>query len=109
MGTGQVKISQTGCSRQPPALQVRFVRPIWHAFEGVASVVRWFIGQHKVWEGEGWAWEEGEAEPATTPLNCGPSHTPPPSEAHSLNPAMNTEQIHLFNSIIHIYIGVCLA
>lgn len=60
---GQVKIAHTGCSHESPALLEPLARPIWLASEGVARGVSQFIGQNKVWEGDGWVWGEGKSSP----------------------------------------------
>lgn len=78
MGNGQVNFAHTGCSRQTPALHEHFARPIWLAYEGVARGVCQFIGQNKVWEGDGWVWGEGKPSPPLLWEKCGPSHTLPP-------------------------------
>lgn len=74
---GQVNFAHTGCSRQTPALHVHFARPIWLALEGVARGVCQFIGQNKVWEGDGWVWGEGKPSPPLLWKKCGPSHNSP--------------------------------
>lgn len=60
---GQVNFAHTGCSHESPALLETLARPIWLASEGVARGVSQFIGQNKVWEGDGWVWGEGKSSP----------------------------------------------
>lgn len=78
VGNGQVNFAHTGCSHQTPALHVPLARPIWLASEGVARGVSQFIGQNKVWEGDGWVWGEGKSSPPMLWKKCDPSHTIPP-------------------------------
>ncbi len=88
---GQVNFAHTGCSRQTPALHVHFARPIWLALEGVARGVCQFIGQNKVWEGDGWVWGEGKPSPPLLWKKCGPSHTLPPCSPPGLPTAALSE------------------
>lgn len=91
VGNGQVNFAHTGCCRQTPALGVYVARPIWLGLEGVARGVCQFIGQNKVWEGDGWVWGEGKPSPPLLWRTSCPSHTLPPYLPldGSLNPTVS--------------------
>lgn len=78
---GQVKIAHTGCSHESPALLEPLARPIWLASEGVARGVSQFIGQNKVWEGDGWVWGEGKSSPPVLWKKCDPPRPSHPAFA----------------------------
>lgn len=94
---GQVKIAHTGCSHESPALLEPLARPIWLALEGVARGVSQFIGQNKVWEGDGWVWGEGKSSPPVLWKKCDP-----PIPSHPALPLRNSRCSRRKHDLHHV-------
>ena len=106
VGNGQVNCAHTGCSRQTPALHVHFARPIWLAPEGVARGLCQFIGQNKVWEGDGWVWGEGKPSPPLLWKKCGPSHPLPPCFPLDLSLQTHWRRLSIKTHRIYVMVNV---